>query len=141
TMGPMKEDILHADIDELRKMSSTELRKLGRIPYPLIRKPGDRKFSRISWDEAMDKIASKIKAINPKQYAFYLTSRGITNESCYGGARTARFLGTNSIDRASRIRHSPSKRAITRSVGSGASSCNYEDWIGTAVLVFWGSVA
>src|SRR5699024_6113461 len=121
TLGPMTEDIIHADIDELRKMSSTELRKLGRIPYPLIRKPGDRKFSRISWDEAMDKIASKIKAINPKQYAFYLTSRGITNESYYVAAKTARFLGTNNIDNASRICHSPSKTALTRSVGIGAS--------------------
>lgn len=61
------------------KMSSAELRQLGRIPYPLIRKPGDRKFQRISWDEAMDKIADKMKRLDPKQYAFYLTARGITN--------------------------------------------------------------
>ncbi|MEI3607461.1 FdhF/YdeP family oxidoreductase [Pseudogracilibacillus sp. SE30717A] len=141
TMKAMKEDIIHADIDELRKMDSTELRKLGRIPYPLIRKPGDRKFSRISWDEALDTIAKKIKKIDPKQYAFYLTSRGITNESYYVAGKVARFLGTNNIDNASRICHSPSKTALTRSVGIGASSCNYKDWIGTDVLVFWGSVA
>ncbi len=141
TMKAMKEEIIHADIDELRKMDSTELRKLGRIPYPLIRKPGDRKFSRISWDEAMNTIADKIKEIDPKQYAFYLTSRGITNESYYVAAKVARFLGTNNIDNASRICHSPSKTALTRSVGIGASSCNYKDWIGTDVLVFWGSVA
>lgn len=141
TMGPMSEDIIHADIDELRKMNSTELRKLGRIPYPLIRRKGDRKFSRLSWDKALDMIASKIKSIDPKQYAFYLTSRGITNESYYVAAKTARFLGTNNIDNASRICHSPSKTALTRSVGIGASSCNYKDWIGTDVLLFWGSVA
>lgn len=141
TMKAMKPDILHADIDELRNMSSTELRKLGRIPYPLIRRPGERKFKRISWDEAMDTIADKIKSIDPKQYAFYLTSRGITNESYYVAAKVSRFLGTNNIDNASRICHSPSKTALTRSVGIGASSCNYLDWIGTDVLVFWGSVA
>ena len=61
TMPALKEEIVHADIDELRKYSSTELRKLGRIPYPLIRRKGERKFSRISWDEAMDMIANKMK--------------------------------------------------------------------------------
>src|SRR5699024_7742099 len=103
TMKAMKPEILHADIDELRKMDSTELRKLGRIPYPLIRRPGDNAFQRISWDDAMDIIADKIKAVDPKQYAFYLTSRGITNESYYVAGKVARFLGTNNIDNASRI--------------------------------------
>src|SRR5699024_4454447 len=86
-------------------------------------------------------IANKMKALTPKQYAFYLTSRGITNESYYVAGKVARFLGTNHIDNSSRICHSPSKTALTRSVGIGASSCNYKDWIGTDVLVFWASAA
>ncbi|UGB29003.1 FdhF/YdeP family oxidoreductase [Metabacillus sp. B2-18] len=141
TMPALKEEIVHADIDELRKYSSTELRKLGRIPYPLIRRNGERKFSRISWDEAMDMIANKMKQLDPKQYAFYLTSRGITNESYYVAAKVSRFLGTNNIDNASRICHSPSKTALKRSIGVGASTVNYQDWFGTDVLLFWGSVA
>nr|WP_221401416.1 FdhF/YdeP family oxidoreductase [Paenibacillus phyllosphaerae] len=141
TMPAIKPSVLHADIDELRRMDSTELRKLGRLPYPLIRRKGERKFSRASWDEALDLIAAKIRNIDPKQLAFYLTARGITNESYYAAAKVARFLGTNNIDNASRICHSPSKTALKRSVGIGASSCNYKDWIGTDVLVFWGSVA
>ena len=141
TMPALKEEIVHADIDELRKYSSTELRKLGRIPYPLIRRKGERKFSRISWDDAMDIIADKMKKLDPKQYAFYLTSRGITNESYYVAAKVARFLGANNIDNASRICHSPSKTALKRSIGVGASTANYQDWFGTDVLMFWGSVA
>ena len=141
TAPPIKPEILHQDIDELRKMNSTELRELGRIPYPMIRRKGDRKFIRVSWDEAMTTIADKMKTLDPKQYAFYLTSRGITNESYYVAAKTARYLETNHIDNASRICHSPSKSAMKRSVGVGASTCNYQDWLGTDVLVFWGSVA
>lgn len=141
TMPAMKPEVIHSDIDELRKMDSTTLRKMGRIPYPLLRRPGERRFARISWDTALDMIAGKIKRINPKQLAFYLTSRGIPNESYYVAAKVARFLGTNNIDNASRICHSPSKTALKRSLGIGASSCNYKDWIGTDVLVFWGSVA
>lgn len=141
TAPPIKPEILHQDIDELRKLNSSELRELGRIPYPVIRRKGDRKFIRVSWDEAMNTIASKMKELNPKQYAFYLTSRGITNESYYVAAKVARYLETNHIDNASRICHSPSKSAMKRSVGVGASTCNYQDWLGTDVLVFWGSVA
>ncbi|WP_226527438.1 FdhF/YdeP family oxidoreductase [Metabacillus niabensis] len=141
TMPALKEEVVHADIDELRKYSSTDLRKLGRIPYPLIRRKGESKFSRLTWDEAMEIIANKMKQLDPKQYAFYLTSRGITNESYYVAGKVARFLGTNNIDNASRICHSPSKTALKRSIGVGASTANYQDWFGTDVLLFWGSVA
>jgi molybdopterin-dependent oxidoreductase alpha subunit len=141
TAPAIKPEILHADIDELRKYDSTELRKLGRIPYPMIRRKGERKFSRITWDDAMDMIAQKMRKLDPKQYAFYLTSRGITNESYYVAGKVARFLGANNIDNASRICHSPSKTALKRSIGVGASTVNYLDWIGTDVLLFWGSVA
>ncbi len=141
TMPAIKPEILHADIDELKKYDSTGLRKLGRIPYPMIRRKGERHFSRISWDDAMDMIAEKMKKLNSKQYAFYLTSRGITNENYYVAAKVSRFLGTNNIDNASRICHSPSKTALKRSIGVGASTSNYLDWIGTDVLLFWGSVA
>jgi molybdopterin-dependent oxidoreductase alpha subunit len=141
TAPAIKPEILHADIDELRKYDSTELRKLGRIPYPMIRRKGERKFSRITWDDALEMIAQKMRKLDPKQYAFYLTSRGITNESYYVAGKVARFLGANNIDNASRICHSPSKTALKRSIGVGASTVNYLDWIGTDVLLFWGSVA
>jgi len=141
TMPAIKPEVLHADIDELRRLNSARLRDLGRIPYPLVRGKGERSFRRATWDEALDRIAEKIRGIDPKQLAFYLTARGITNESYYAAAKAARYIGTNHIDNASRICHSPSKTALKRSLGIGASSCNYKDWIGTDVLVFWGSVA
>ncbi|GAB6932257.1 FdhF/YdeP family oxidoreductase [Calditerricola satsumensis] len=140
TQPPIPDDVLFQDIDELRRLDSTALRKLGRLPYPLIREKGERRFRRITWDEALDRIAEKFRQIDPRQAAFYLTARGITNETYYVAAKVARFLGTNNIDNASRICHSPSKTALKRTLGIGASSCSYKDWIGTDVLVFWGSV-
>jgi len=141
TMPTIKPHVLHADIEELRKLNSAQLRELGRLPYPLVRRKEERSFRRATWDEALDRIAAKIRSIDPKQLAFYLTARGITNESYYSAAKAARYIGTNNIDNASRICHSPSKTALKRSLGIGASSCNYKDWIGTDVLIFWGSVA
>ncbi len=141
TAPPVKDGVLLGDIERLRSMDSAALRELGRLPYPLLREPADPAFRRIGWDEALDRIAAKMKAIDPQQSAFYLTGRGLTNETYYTAGKVARLLGTNNIDNASRICHSPSKTALKRSVGIAASSCSYTDWIGTDVLVFWGSVA
>ncbi|MDQ6423205.1 FdhF/YdeP family oxidoreductase [Paenibacillus sp. LHD-117] len=141
TMPGMAERWLHADIGELRKLSSAELRQLGRLPYPMMRSKGEARFRRVSWDDALSRIAEKARAVDPKSIAFYLTGRGITNETYYAAAKAARWIGTNNIDNASRICHSPSKTALKRSIGVGASTCSYKDWIGTDVLVFWGSVA
>lgn len=141
TMPAIKDATLHADVEELRKLSGAELRGLGRLPYPLIRRKGETRFTRLTWDEAMTRIAEKAKGIDPKSIAFYLTGRGITNETYYAAAKAARAIGTNNIDNASRICHSPSKTALKRSIGVGASTCSYKDWIGTDVLLFWGSVA
>lgn len=91
TMPAIEEQVLNMDIEDLRKMSSTELRKLGRIPYPLIRKAGENKFTRISWDDVLNKIAAKMRELDPKRYAFYTTSRGITNEVYYTVGKVARF--------------------------------------------------
>jgi molybdopterin-dependent oxidoreductase alpha subunit len=70
---------------------------------------------------------------------FYLTSRGLTNESYYMAQKVARFFGTNNVDNSSRICHAPSTVALKQSLGVAASTCSYRDWIGSDLLVFFGS--
>src|SRR5882757_5074547 len=41
-----------ADLDGLRSLTSAELRALGRLPEPMLRRKGDRGFHVVSWDEA-----------------------------------------------------------------------------------------
>ena len=40
------------DVSELKNKSNVELRNLGRIPYPMLRRKGESGFSRISWEES-----------------------------------------------------------------------------------------
>ncbi len=127
------------DATELASMSAAELRQLGRLPYPLVRHRGERGFRRIAWDAALDIAASRAVATTPDRMAFYLTSRGLTNESYYVAQKAARFLGTNNIDNSSRICHAPSTVALKQSLGVPASTCSYRDWIGSDLLVFFGS--
>ena len=127
------------DVEGLRKVSSKALRDLGRLPYPMVRRKGERGFKRISWDEALDTIGQGIRGASPDRLAFYLTARGLTNEVYYVGQKVARFLGTNSVDNAARICHSPSTFALKDSLGIGASECSYIDWLGTDLLILIGS--
>ncbi|HKP87196.1 MAG TPA: FdhF/YdeP family oxidoreductase [Blastocatellia bacterium] len=127
------------DARRLEQLSAAELREMGRLPYPMIRRKGERGFSRITWDEAFDRIATRIAKSDPKRIAFYLTSRGLTNETYYAAQKAARLLGTNNIDNSSRICHAPSTVALKQTLGVAASTCSYKDWIGTDLLVFFGS--
>ncbi len=127
------------DLSPLRRRSSKELRDLGRVPYPMVRRKGERGFRRISWDEALDLAASRIRATPPDRLAFFVTSRGMTNESYYVANKVARFLGTNHLDNSSRPCHSPSTTGLKDTVGAPASTCSYRDWIGSDLIVFFGS--
>src|SRR5262249_30619214 len=127
------------DVESLRRLTPDALRDLGRLPFPMIRRKGEPGFSRVSWDEALDEIAGKLRPLVPERVAFYMTSRGLTNETYYVAQKAARFLGTNNIDNSSRICHAPSTVALKQSLGVAASTCSYSDWIGTDLLVLFGS--
>ncbi len=138
TMGPLNVSHLR-DLDRLRRRSSRELRQLGRLPYPMLRRRGEGGFRRISWDTALDTVAERIRETDPNRLAFFLTSRGITNEVYYIAQKVARFLGTNNVDNSSRVCHAPSTTGLKASLGVAASTCSYSDWIDSDLLVFFGS--
>jgi molybdopterin-dependent oxidoreductase alpha subunit len=96
-------------------------------------------FRRITWNEAYQRIPNRTRAVDPRSIAFYLTSRGLTNEVYYVAQKVARFLGTNNIDNAARICHSPSGATMKASIGVAATTCSYKDWYGTDLVIFFGS--
>ncbi|MEE8158111.1 MAG: FdhF/YdeP family oxidoreductase [Dehalococcoidia bacterium] len=138
TMGGLDPDLL-GDVAGLRSKTSAQLRELGRLPYPMVRRRGEPGFRRVSWDEALALLADRIRETDPHRMAFYLTSRGITNEVYYVAQKVARFLGTNNVDNSSRICHAPSTVALKDTLGVAASTCSYTDWIGTDLLILIGS--
>src|SRR5204862_2996286 len=87
-----------AHIDHLRTLTSAELRELGRLPEPMVRRRGDAGFRVISWDEALGIAVAGLRATPGDRMAFYLTSRGITNEVYYAAQKVARFFGCEHVD-------------------------------------------
>jgi molybdopterin-dependent oxidoreductase alpha subunit len=127
------------DISKLRSLDNAQLRELGRLPYPMLRPKNAPGFHRISWDEAYDRIAARIRSSNPRRLAFYLTARGITNEVYYVAQKVARFLGTNNVDNAARLCHAPSTAAMKQAIGVAATTCSYKDWFGSNLIIFFGA--
>ncbi len=130
---------LLADVAGLRGHTGKELRDLGRLAYPMVRHHGEPGFSRVSWDEALDLVADRIRASEPRRFAFFQTARGITNEVYYTVQKVARFLGTNNVDNAARICHAPSTGALKAAVGVIATTISYSDLMASDLVVLWGS--
>jgi molybdopterin-dependent oxidoreductase alpha subunit len=127
------------DVDSLRGLSEKQLRQLGRLAVPMIRRRGGKGFRRVSWDEALATVAAGLRQTDPHRMAWYITSRGLTNEAYYAHQKVARFLGTNHVDTSARICHAPSTMALNATVGCAATTCSYSDWIGSDLIVFVGS--
>ncbi len=138
TMGALDPEVL-ADVGGLADRSSRQLRVLGRLPYPMVRRRGEPGFRRIDWQTALATAAQAIRQTQPDRTAYYLTSRGITNEVYYVAGKVARFLGTHNVDNSARLCHAPSTVGLKSTLGVAASTCSYKDWLEADLIVFWGS--
>ncbi|MCH4827129.1 formate dehydrogenase subunit alpha [Planococcus halocryophilus] len=107
-----------------------------RITTPLIRKDGE--FVEASWEEALDLVASKFKAIkeqNGKDSIGVISSSKITNEDNYVIQKLSRqVFETNNVDNCSRYCQSPATDGLFRTVGMGGDAGTIKD-IGSAGLV------
>lgn len=138
TMGPMDHDLL-GDVEALRRLNGRELRDLGRLAHPMVRRAGEPGFRRVSWDDALDLVSGALRQAGPDRMALYLTARGITNEVYYTAQKAMRFMGSNNVDNAARICHAPSTIALKQTVGAAATTISYSDLINTDLIVLWGS--
>src|SRR5207237_185176 len=136
---PALDHRLLEEIGPLKKLTNAELRELGRLAHPMLRERNAPGFKRISWDEAYRRIGGRIRNSKPRRIAFFVTSRGVTNEVYYMAQKAARFLGTNNVDNAARLCHAPSTAAMKHAVGVAASTCSYRDWYGTDLVIFFGA--
>lgn len=136
---PAAPESAYGDIAALEKMDRTKLGKLGRLAWPMIRRQGDRGFRRAGWEEAFDLISKRLQAVDPARLAFFTTSRGVTNEVYYVAQKLARLLGTNHIDNAARLCHAASSTALKATLGVGASTVSYSDWLGTKLIALLGT--
>jgi len=128
-----------ADAGVLTSKTNADLRALGRLAHPMLRTAGQPGFTKISWAEANNLIADRIKSTTPDRVGAYLTSRGMPNESYYGVQKAIRAMGCMNIDNASRLCHAPSAHALKNTLGVTSTTCSYSDLFASDLIVFVGS--
>jgi len=138
TADPVDPEVL-ADAGALRRRRGDELRRLGRLGYPMRRRRGERGFRRIGWDEALEALAGGIRRAGGDRTALYLTSRGLTNETYYVAGKAARAMGIASVDSAARVCHAPSTLGLKETIGVAAATCSLRDVLESDLVVIWGA--
>jgi len=98
-----------------------------RLQTPMIRRQRGGKLEPVSWDEALDYVATRLGDIKAKYGPDAIqttgSSRGTGNETNYIMQKFARaVLGTNNVDCCARACHGPSVAGLHQSVGNGAMS-------------------
>jgi len=113
-------------INDLGRLTSAEIERLGRLVFPIMAGPTDTHFRRVSWDEAQQHAGVAIKNSPPDRTFFYSSGRS-SNEAAYLFQLVARAFGTANIHNCSFYCHAASGVALSRAVGSGTSTVLLDD--------------
>lgn len=121
-------------VPQLQAFSPRELEHCGRLVQPVVCE-GDRQYYRpIGWDEALDRIANRLRAVAPDETFWYFSGRS-SNEAGFLLQLLARVYGTNNVNNCSYYCHQASGVGLQTSVGTGTATIALED-LEEADLVF-----
>jgi formate dehydrogenase major subunit len=113
-----------------------------RLKYPMKLVGGQ--WQRVSWDQAIDEIGTKMMDIRAKSGAdsvYWLGSAKFTNEASYLFRKFGAYWGTNNVDHQARICHSTTVAGVANTWGYGAQTNSYNDIRNAKTMVFIGSNA
>lgn len=112
--------------NELRAMSPRQLETSGRLVHPIYAGPDDSHYRVITWDEAFEKLASRLKQAGPQRSFFYASGRS-SNEAGFLLQLFARVFGTNYVNNCSYYCHQASGVGLGASIGTGTGTIRLED--------------
>lgn len=114
------------DLRTLQSFTPREMEAAGRIVEPMIAAQGDDHYRPISWDDALDTIAAKLRAAHPDETFFYFSGRS-SNEAGFLLNLFARVYGTNNVNNCSYYCHQASGVGLHSIYGSGTASIVLDD--------------
>jgi formate dehydrogenase major subunit len=102
------------------------------------------KYTKISWDQALDEITAKMKelrAASGPDSLYFIGSSKHNNEQAYLLRKFVSFWGTNNCDHQARICHSTTVAGVANTWGYGAMTNSYNDMQNSKVALYIGSNA
>jgi molybdopterin-dependent oxidoreductase alpha subunit len=111
---------------ELQQLSPRELESCGRLVAPVVYTRDTGRYTPISWDDALARIAAKLRATLPDETFWYFSGRS-SNEAGFLLQLFARLYGTNNVNNCSYYCHQASGVGLTSVTGSGTATIELED--------------
>jgi len=109
----------------------TEATQKNRLRYPMMRDSLQEPFRRVTWDEALDRIVSRLQTVRTTSGSDAICMYGsgqLQTEDYYVAQKLLKgCLGTNNFDSNSRLCMSSAVTGYTQSFGSDGPPCCYED--------------
>jgi molybdopterin-dependent oxidoreductase alpha subunit len=106
--------------------------------FPVVARPGDTHYRRVSWHEAYEMAAEAFSQANPAETFFYASGRS-SNEAAFLMQLVARAYGTANIHNCSYYCHQASGVALNGVYGSGTGSVTLEDIENTDLVLLAGA--
>jgi formate dehydrogenase major subunit len=125
-------------VSELAERSDWWLEEQGRITEPMIKDAGSDHYRAAGWDEALDLVATELRALDAPDQASFYTSGRASNEAAFTYQLFARAFGTNNLPDCSNMCHESSGAALSETIGSGKGSVTLLDIEGADLLVLCG---
>ena len=114
-----------------------------RVLTPKIREAIDQPWRDVTWEEAIEYAASKLKAIQAKygqQSIGGITSSRCTNEEVYAVQKMIRTaFGNNNVDTCARVCHSPTGYGLKQTFGTSAGTQDFKSVEKSDVILLIGA--
>ncbi len=137
--GALRTDFIETmTLSQWRALSSRQLESSGRITTPLLHERGQSGYRTISWEEALQRVASRLRDAGPARSFFYASGRS-SNEAGFLLQLFARLFGTNYVNNCSYYCHQASGVALGHSIGTSAGTIQLEDLDHTDLYILIGA--
>ena len=114
-----------------QNLHTTVMDRADRLLFPQVRDDRAQAWRRVSWDEAIGKVATRLRDIagkhGPDSVGFYVSGQCLTEEYYLANKITKGFLGTNNIDTNSRLCMSSAVVGYRLALGEDCVPGCYED--------------
>ena len=132
--APIPIDLFQHTLDDFKQLSAYELEHLGRLNNPLYKSADGNKYSPVSWEFALDKMARAFTSTNPERSFFYSSGRS-SNEAGFVLQLLARLYGTNNVNNCSYYCHQATGVGLSNVIGTGTATVSLED-VGNCDCIF-----
>jgi formate dehydrogenase major subunit len=125
-------------VSDLRSRSEYWLGMQGRLTEPVYKPAGEDYYRPITWNEAIELVATRLNALgSPDEAAFYTSGR-TSNEAAFLYQLFVRGYGTNNLPDCSNMCHESSGWGMGQTIGVGKATVTFDDFAAADLIILMG---